>query len=343
MLNHNIDVIIPFHVINDFLHASINSVKASQKVIVRVIAVNDTGQNITKKDIQLEAEDTLITNFGRGYLDAMATGISQIKSEFVGFQDSDDFTDPYRFFNQLKYLQDHNLDLVTGQIIKVDSIGRSTKNKSIFGVLPSSLTPKQRLIFGSYGADSTIVAKSILVKTTWYIHKSFPQNLADYGWLLTILPNINIGHCREGVYYYRSHGTQMSRKTSGEQSWNKLRQLWIQNFISTLKDINYDATEIAKTLENYSKVSLAIAFPSTLPVLDKCERSILGNVITLLTKNLNFEGSEDNEALRILLFRRGFFATRGRSMSYLSQVFPIFHDFVLLFLKRIHPRFNIRI
>jgi len=76
--NFSIDVIIPFHAINSFLLTSINSVKASENVKVRVIAVNDTGQFVRKEDIGLEAVDTLVINLGKGYLDAMATGVSQI-------------------------------------------------------------------------------------------------------------------------------------------------------------------------------------------------------------------------------------------------------------------------
>ena len=336
-------MIIPFHTINDFLLTSINSVKASKNVKVRVIAVNDTGQYVTKEGIGLEAIDILVINLGKGYLDAMATGVSQIESKFVGFQDSDDFTDPFRFFNQLKLLEDTNADLVTGHLVKVNSFGKSIKNKPIFGRLPDELTPKQKLIFGPHGADSTLVAKSILVKETWHIHKKFSQNFADYGWLLTVLPNLKIAHCTSGIYYYRSHSSQMSREPNEKHDWSSLSKLWIQNFIDAMKELSFDANDLAQNFEKHNKISLAIAFPSTLPDLNKNEFTILVETISQLRRKFHFKNDKDKKALQILLLRRGFFATRGKKIVYLSQMAPIIYEVILSFLKGVRPRFNGRV
>ena len=340
MDDFKIDIIVPFHVVNDLLNASVRSVKASLNVNIRIIGVNDTGNIVSKEMVGLSDSDVLVFNLGKGYLDALATGVAHIESQFTGFQDSDDFTDPLRFFNQLTYLVEGNYDLVTGQLVKTNPVGESLQTRSVFGNLPASLTPSQKLIFGPHGADSTIVAKSSLIKDSWHLHKTFSSTFADYGWLLTVLPQISIGHCSKAIYYYRAHHSQMSRRAKDVSGWNHLREVWLQNFAHVIDSDKADINKLIENFEIYEKLSLALAFPAALPKMNRKERRLFVDIITEMPRLFSFKNKSDLRIFRTLLARRGFFLTRGRVLKYWPQVVPIVYSLTISIIKGVRPRFN---
>ena len=340
MANFIIDVIIPFHTINAFLISSIKSAKASKGVKVRVIAVNDTGSSVSKNSIGLDISDVLISSFGKGYVDALATGVSQIESTFVGFQDSDDFSDSWRFFNQVKYLQERDFDLVTCQLIKTNLYGKKLTNRSILGHIPESLSTQQKLIFGPHGADSSIVVKSSVVNNTWHIHKRFSPIFADYGWMLAISSQIKIGHCHNAKYFYRLHKFQMSRRLKDPHEWNQLSKLWVTNFIATLGIRNSNLAAMVQATYKHEKVSLAIAFPSVLPFLTGEDRSLFINILSEMRRCFEFKNVAEKKTFDNLLSKRGFLATRGTHIMYWPQALSIFYESFISLYSGIQPRVN---
>jgi len=340
VLNLTIDVIIPFHAVDNHLISSIKSVKESKGIKVRIIAVNDSGNLVSEQSIGLDSFDVLVTSFGKGYLDALATGVTQIDSTFVGFQDSDDFTDPWRFFHQVEFLQSGDFDLVTGQVIKTNLKGQRIANASILGKIPRSLSAQQKLIFGPHGADSSMVTKASVINETWHIHRRFSPAFADYGWLLAISPQLKIGHCHDAKYFYRSHEFQMSRKIKNSFEWNQLSKLWIRNFLDTLKIKNSNLAIMVQSTENYENVSLAIAFPSVLPVLTRMERLLLCDIISEMLVDFEFENVYEKKTFKNLLYIRGFLATRATKILYWPQALPIFYRAFISNLIGIKPRNN---
>ncbi len=342
MDNYEIDVIIPFHAVNSYLPISISSIKSSVGIKVRVIAVNDTGIEISKDDIGLGIYDVLVRNNGIGYLDALSTGVTKIESDYVGFQDSDDLTDSTRLYRQVKSLILNDYDLVSGKIIKINSKGRIAKDKPVFGRLPLFFSPEQKLIFGPHGADSTLVAKASLIKKTWNLHSNFSQFYADYGWVLSILPNIRIGYCDNAIYYYRSHRMQMSRKVSNSSELNKLLDLWINNYLFLTSRDNLSCLEDELRLKSMSKSILAIAIPAFLPTLNKEERFFLKYMIKEIGEAFDVKSKKNSDVLNHLLFRRGLIATRGRCIAYWPQLIPLISDLVRNIFNGIFPRFYSR-
>ena len=101
-----VDVLIPFHRIDSYLNAAIASAQASQGVHLRVIAINDSGQEVEKARLGLRAEDLLVKSIFKGYLGALSTGFANCDADFIAFLDSDDLQDVN------KLLRDHSLNLV---------------------------------------------------------------------------------------------------------------------------------------------------------------------------------------------------------------------------------------
>jgi hypothetical protein len=202
------------------------------------------------------------------------------------------------------------------------------------------MSPKQKLIFGPHGADSTIVAKSALIKETWRFHKKFAPSFADYGWLLTVSPQISIGHSGEAIYYYRAHQFQMSRKAKDLSSWPDLTRVYTRHFSDVMKEEIFQKNELAKKFIGRPNVSLGLAFPAALPRLTPDERKIFQDLIGDLRKIFIFEDRNDARDFRILLERRGLFATRGRAIRYLTQLIPLLYEVAISVIKGVGPRFN---
>lgn len=328
-----IDVLIPFHLLNDYLIESINSAKNSKGVNIRVIAINDTGIITNKSFLGLSRIDVLIQNHGKGYLDALKTGVDAASSDFLGFLDSDDLTDPTRFKRQIDFLKSSNMDFVTGKLVRMNENGQLSNRKSILGAIPENLSIREKLIFGPHGADSAIVGKTSKFKETWGVHSTFSSSFADYGWLLSVLSEYSIGHCPTAVYYYRSHAFQMSRRSSDMNNWNKIVPIWENN----LNEVLGIPMRSLNSITSNSCISLAIAFPAAMrfvkPHQFKYLLRLSDSILDHFTE-INFNRSQIKESLN----RRLFLATRGYNPRYWLAGFNILNNILKNYFLGIKPR-----
>jgi glycosyltransferase involved in cell wall biosynthesis len=333
-----IDVIIPFHKNNNYLKSAILSIKKSKDVDVRVIAINDSGTFVEPKLIGLSSPDLLIPTTGNGYLDALATGISLASSEFLAFQDSDDLTHPNRLKRQMSMIQVHGLDLVTGSLIRTNQNGKVTNNKSIFGSLPQFLSPREKLIFGPHGADSTIFGRTDFFKESWGKHRKFSPSFADYGWLLSVVGKARIAHEPEAHYFYRSHTLQMSRYATDRKGWGDIFDVWLANLLDICLARGFKQGEIDFLASLDSKVSIAIAFPSTLIKISESDKSKLRTAIELL-KKLDSDGkSLESKVFNEMLHRRIFIVSRGRDFGSLASGIRMVWQLLLNLSQGLRPR-----
>ena len=333
-----VDVVVPFHLVNQYLLESIKSIKSSKGVSVKVIAVNDTGSKTTLKQIGLEDSDILINSIGRGYVAALSTGIGCCESEFFAFQDSDDFSDEFRLLNQISLLRAQNLDIVSGELIKTDSFGNTFEDRAITGKIPKKLTPKEKLIFGPHGADSTIVGRNSVFKNTWNVHQNFTSSFADYGWLLSVINSVTIGHCEAAKYFYRAHSMQMSRSAIDLNGWEAVFPYWLKNFFEIFGITEDIDSHVFSTFMSHPNVGLCLAFPSSLPKLNSCDREYLKMIIDYILDSKNFNDFSDQEDLKEILFRRGFVGTRGAVIKYWFAGLKMIFSITLQYIRGIKPR-----
>ena len=336
--NPKIDVIIPFHKVDDYLAESIRSVKASIGVQVRIIAVNDTLQDVQPTQIGLAEQDILIESKVKGYTGALSTGIAVCSSELVAFQDSDDLTDPERLIKQSSYLRKNNYDLVTGKLIKTDRFGSISRNKSIFGEISDFFPVNLKLILGPHGADSSVLGYRFKIQETWKEHTEFAPNFADYGWMLKLQASSKIGHCRDAIYYYRSHREQMSRNTSDISGWYRVFPIWLENFRNTFYEAGNDKDKFSMYLEKHPLVGLCIAFPSALPRLSKEDQLILKMAIEWIMKQSINLSTDQTSLLKETLYRRGYIGTRCRSLRFWPAGLRMINATLYSYFKGIRPR-----
>lgn len=314
-----IDVIIPFHVIHEYLHQAIESVLDSKGVEVRLILVDDSEAELPSWMNEILTSTTVkyVKNQDKGYLGALHTGIKNCISEYIGFLDSDDLTHELRYCEQIQFMRDNRLDISSSRLIRIDKHGNKLRGEGLLGSQFSNLNPKFRILLGAYGADSSMVAKREVLQSNWKIHQNHPAQFADYALLLSLFQNFQYSHLPTATYYYRSHEFQMSRKNTLLADWEKVFPLWLKH----LKFLGQDLPK-STSININSKVAAAVAFPSLLPKLNLKELQTLKIFIKCFL--LEVEGIQKLErqdrnalGLRILI------ASKGRDLWTLCFV-PLF-------------------
>jgi glycosyltransferase involved in cell wall biosynthesis len=280
----SIDVIIPFHIIHNYLRQAIESALSSFGVQVRILLIDDSDEQYPEwlREFSENPNVSVIKNFNRGYLGALETGVLNTTSEYVGFLDSDDLTHPYRFYNQINFMRHNDLEISSSSISRIDKNGKFLRHQGLLGSQLETVPPRIRLLFGAYGADSSLVLKIKVVRENWSAHGLLPPQFADYGFLLKSISHHTYSFCRDGMYYYRIHDFQMSREKSLLESWQAVFPLW-RELLSDLGALLPRTSHLP--IDSYT--AAAIAFPSLLPKLDRHEVIQLNDAIESFIFDLN--------------------------------------------------------
>jgi len=304
-----IDVIIPFHRLDNYLIAAINSIMSSRNVKIRLIAINDTGNHINRTKLKLSNIDLLIETSERGYINALKVGVAASTEKYVAFLDSDDLVHPDKLSKQIEVLNEQNLDFVSCGIQKVNSKNQLSAFGSLLGVVPKSKNSKELWVLGSHGADSTILCRGDSLRESWFTHQKFQTHFADYGWALSLPPEMKFGHLEDKFYFYRSHPRQISKSPNLGDSWKMIYPLW-------LKNLEAQFPEFLKNRQLSERESLAIAFPASLLRLSRIEiRNLIKFEKTLLS-SLDGRSSHEISTWQKTIARRILIASRGKAIRY---------------------------
>ena len=220
-----IDVIIPFHRSDDYLRRAVNSARKSLQIKVNLILIDD---RVTKTEPieYLDPSDQIFTTTGGiGYAKSLALGLTKVRAEFTGFLDSDDLTHPKRFLEQIDYLNQNKLQIVSCDLSKFGGTKLQNLEKRVNlagrvgGILP--------LLLGSYGANSSWVSKSHLLDDKW--NECIYYNSIDWAVALETFNSFRIGHLKKPLYGYRQHKNQMTRHSAyRHESFMQLYPLWLR-------------------------------------------------------------------------------------------------------------------
>jgi glycosyltransferase involved in cell wall biosynthesis len=312
----SVDILIPFHRNDELVRASIQSAHLSLKVAVRVIAVNDTGLQISAGELGLKDSDLLVSTRNRGYLNAMRVAIESSAAEFVCFLDSDDLISKSKILEQIHYLTTNNLDFVSCDMAKIDVNGDKSKSRGVLGKIPLTSNPRSLWLIGTHGADSTLMCKGSILRTTWNTHSKFATHFADYGWALSLPDSVVIGHLPVAHYFYRSHPNQISRNVNLGESWSAIHELWKENLFRCFSSID-------RGIKITDNVALALAFPAAITMLNREERKVLKEIISSIISEVREQEINDFKAWRTTLYRRGLIATRGLTFKYWREAIPL--------------------
>jgi hypothetical protein len=315
---NEIDVVLPFHRDDELLRAAVESLKNARDVDIRIVAVNDSGKIISKSSLGLSDKDLLILNDDHGYLKATALGVASTTRSFIGFQDSDDLTDPDRFSLAIKRLKESQYKIVTGELQKFIEDNKSKSTLNLLGELPQVTNERLLWLLGTHGADSSLVGEGNLIRSTWINHSNFPPEFADFGWMMSLDTAIEIGHEARAIYFYRMHEGQFSRGQDIECGWAELFPTW-KEAISNIPEL--------KSLDGISeidcRIALALVMPASTVNLDRNERAELNALKNKLIAHLDSTGAPDLNRWKYTLNVRVLIASRGRNLAS-WWVFPKF-------------------
>lgn len=224
MSSPNLDVILPFHRLDQYLIDAIDSVMNSSYEDFRLILVDDRPNNYDSIDInkiskKLREYTYLKTIGGIGYGASLALGTEVLKAPYVAFMDSDDLIDRNRFNLQLKTILDCDISICGIQ--KIDKHGNYIP--SLMGKLQDKNYHPLLLLIGPYGADSTW-----LMKTEWWIKNSFFDNDFALDWRIAMkaFPEAKISYIDKKLYFYREHSKQYSKTQRSKSSYNRVYEEW---------------------------------------------------------------------------------------------------------------------
>lgn len=217
-----VDVIMPFHRIDKYLHEALNCLEQTVDVRLRIILVDDRPVSQEKFKINSKFESLVITTNGVGYAKAVLAGISEVDSDYVAFLDSDDLCAPERFRFQIDSLDEKESDLSICGISKITENGKNKKlNLPMLQINNHFSLP---LLIGSYGANSSWVIKSDLIRNGFLLNG---VDSLDWATALAKFDKIKISFLKSNLYFYRAHSKQMTlNKNYQNKLESEIYPLW---------------------------------------------------------------------------------------------------------------------
>jgi glycosyltransferase involved in cell wall biosynthesis len=205
-----IDVILPFHRIDDFLIQSVNSICAQSHVKVNLILVDDR-VNATPEFKLSNLEYVVVYSGGIGYRRALQLGVLRSENRYLAFQDSDDVSSSNRLSIQLRKLRDENLAVVGCKMGRLDEKGRFLiPSPQLKGEIKNS----QPLLLGSQAANSTwLIDSSKFDKDHWSLLQSASP---DWELAFSVFGKHKVFIINEYLYFYRQHQDQLTRNIEYE-------------------------------------------------------------------------------------------------------------------------------
>ena len=208
MMCPDVDVILPFNKLDDYLLPAIKSVFASLGVQVRLILVDDRldssdsipdlpGQNIV-----------ILRTAKRGYGNAISVGLREVSSEFFALMNADDLVHPNRLNHQIRDLVKTNSELSVGRVIKFNNSGIVVSQK--LGNLRSRTYSPEALLLGAYGANATWCAKTSVIQEWTFSVKP----ATDWITALNYFEHTQITYSSSAIYFYRQHSSQVTKSKS---------------------------------------------------------------------------------------------------------------------------------
>jgi glycosyltransferase involved in cell wall biosynthesis len=209
-LRPQVDVILPFHKVDDFLKSAIKSVLVSDDVDISLILIDD--RESPQDDLASELGSILggfkfkvIVNSNHGYGSSLNLGLQATSSEYVALMNSDDLISPKRIKRQIQVLRDTNSDAV---VCGIQKFYRNHYIPSLAGVPNLNVYHPLFLLLGAYGADATLLGKLEIMQRL-----KFVESAITCDWLTALgeYPKLRISGIHERLYFYRYHRDQATQ------------------------------------------------------------------------------------------------------------------------------------
>jgi glycosyltransferase involved in cell wall biosynthesis len=209
-----VDVILPFHRDDEFLRVAVDSILASQNVIVRLLLIDDRKIPIAISDLDCYIK---VHTEGAGYAEAINSALPHLQSEYVALMNSDDWSSPDRLHKQILSLEKFDAEL------SICSLKKFEKNHvlpALLGEIETEILDSNILLLGAYGANATWLATSKVWKESVRFEKS---NVSDWLTAMKMFNRFRTAYLNENLYWYRKHPNQIT--SSDFQKRNAHRDL----------------------------------------------------------------------------------------------------------------------
>jgi glycosyltransferase involved in cell wall biosynthesis len=233
MARQQLDVLLPFHRVDQFLFEAIRSVQNSVGININLILVDDRVDKSTNLSWLENSNTKLVINHqDHGYGNALKAGTQFLSANHVGLMNSDDTVSPTKFMKQLQSIKGNDL-VITG-IQRINQSGRVIP--SLMGGLGDVYHPIF-LALGAYGADATWLVRSDVWK------KFHLENVLCLDWRIAhkTFHDLKIVYLPEALYSYRKHKAQPNYSLMSDAEIKEIYSSW-SIFLSNYGMQNFDIT-----------------------------------------------------------------------------------------------------
>ena len=293
-----VDVLLPFHIDNLYLHECLSSLESSKGVSIRLLLIDDRKNQPCEIDLKGRVFKDLLylkTTGGLGYGRSLELGSAFIESDQVALMNSDDIIQPDRFLKQISMLEESELSIT--KMCRIDSRGRMIP--SITGEIRSKTYDPLFLILGAYGANATWCMR----REWWAKNAIFDSNeCLDWRIALKAFGKSKISYTEEPLYFYRKHSSQVTsnrsisveRMSTVYESWSAFTKSY------NLPEVSYSVFNLIATPWNSIDASVEEDFHEFDLYLRKTIRRLEPEIRTSFLE---------------ILARRNFFAMRSTKKS----------------------------
>lgn len=237
----DVDVLLPFHRIDNYLTQALTSMRRQVGIAVRLILIDDRSDETSTLPVNLIRPDDvyLRTPGAVGYGRSLEIGTAEIASDAVCLMNSDDISLPERLSRQLRMLEANQLCIARLQAIGSGGLGRA----SLAGSPSYSPYSPLLLTLGAYGADATWCSRS-----DWWRANAFFDSEPALDWriALTSFASTSIAALDSVEYLYRKHALQVTRTTSESSPFEAVYESWRQ--FGTAWGLPYASVASARTI-----------------------------------------------------------------------------------------------
>ena len=289
-----VDVLMPFHRLDDYFYEAVSSVLESAGVKMRLILLDNRGDK--SRDISMGAFDSQLERTGHSveiisvkgpntYANALNIGIRETKADYFALMNSDDLVAPNRLQEQSAALIREDADIA---ICKLRKFSGEKTIASMAGTPNLKHYSDKYLLIGAYGADA-----SAMFKTSWISlgQRTFPEaKHSDWEFALRNYSEAKIVGVDEYLYFYRMHHDQYTRTPEANEIEIRIIDLLKEHFQS-----------IGISIQN-NKLLLAISSPQSKIKLSRNDMKKFLEICDLYLTNL--ESNEQKKDATRLLARR---------------------------------------
>jgi glycosyltransferase involved in cell wall biosynthesis len=225
-----VDVILPFHRIDEMLFQALDSIDRSKKIYPHIILIDDRKNKETCPQLNSKLKSfsrshlTFLENFNHGYGNAINLGLTKVKNPWVALMNSDDLVSENRFYEQILAIEVTKSDGAICKLTKFKKF-RFIHIPSILGKISIESYNSSYLLIGAYGADATLVLKTEKFTTLKF---SDAELCADWITAFSSYPELRLAGVSTAEYFYRIHSRQSSnlKITSNEILKKKMYDSW---------------------------------------------------------------------------------------------------------------------